>query len=141
MIETIIMVVASIGGLLWLLYLLSRRSSLASPITSFDINSPRLNDAECEIVLIEYIRQLKWAFGLLWFAIALGIALGGFLFGRLFISAEFSLDDLASVITTVGDISLAAGAFKLYRTSGKQLQHFLETIREQERKAASTETT
>jgi hypothetical protein len=137
-IETVPLLVGSFAGLVWLLYLFSRRSSLTSPITSFDTKRPTLTDAECEVVLLEYIHQLKWAFSLVWFTIALGVALGGFLLARVLISKVFTLADLTSAIAAAGDISFAAGAFKLYKTSGKQLQQFLETIREQGSKAAST---
>jgi hypothetical protein len=83
---------------------------------------------ERRVLIGEHLRQQRWAFGLVWFAVALGIGLATLLFERLILTQHLGRAELKAAVGLIGDISVAGGAFKLYKTSAKRLQEVLETV-------------
>jgi hypothetical protein len=117
-----------IAGFIWW-YRLSRvQSRLQAPVVSFGQAKAALTSEERSAIIGELLRQQRWAFALVWFAVALGIVLSGYLIGQVVFSRRFERAEWEGMVGLAGDISVAGGAFRLYKTSAGQLDKILEIV-------------
>jgi hypothetical protein len=131
MIAVILATIASvIAGIIWWQQIVRLHRRLANPLVTFGHRKEgALTPDERKLVLGEYVKEQRWAFGLTWFAVAVGVILGSILIGRFVLAKEFDRAELAGVITLAGDITVAAGAFRLYKKASEQLQKGIQEIR------------
>jgi hypothetical protein len=126
----VVTIIAVLGcvvvGLCWWYSLWQSQRRLATPLVSFGAHVRSLSAAERKVLINEHLRQQRWAFALVWFAVAVGVVLGGLLLQRLLFVEHLSRKELEGAVGLVGDISVAGGAFKLYKNSAKRLQEILE---------------
>ncbi len=107
-----------------MLWLEIRQARLREPIVSFGEKTLSISASERKILLDDYRRHNNWTFLLLWFAVAVDIIFGGVLFSR-----GLSSVNKRDLMLMVGDVSLAGGAFHLYRRTSTQLEKFVKMAR------------
>ena len=122
---TIAVLLAVVAALVWWYKLLDSDRRLENPAVSFGAEGRALTEAEREVLINEHLRQQRWAFGLVWFAVAVGVVISALLLDRLLFLDHPSRKELAGMIGLIGDISVAGGAFKLYKKSAQRLQVIL----------------
>ena len=87
-----------------------------------------LKPSERRVLFHEAARQQKLAFALLATAITLGFVLGTLLIGRFITATAIDVKTVAAAVTTAGDITLAMGAWRLYKTTCKRLDDIADRI-------------
>src|SRR5947208_7857794 len=126
MMELITLLALSGIAVFWFYHLAQLQRTMRAPIVSFGRAPLNISLAEREAVLIECLRQQRWAFALVWFAVVVGIVLSVFLLSRAFSEIQLSRRDILSTIGLVGDISVAGGALRLYRLSTQDVRQVLD---------------
>lgn len=82
--------------------------------------------ARVERVLFDaFLRQQKWSFGLLWFSVAMGIGLTGYLVGRIVSSGALDASALVNVAALLGDVWLGRHAWNLYERASRRVESAL----------------
>ena len=119
MTSTIIAALLSvIAAIIWRQQLGTMHARLVDPIKTFGAGKPALTPEERKLVLSERVKETRWAFGLAWFAVAIGIILGTVLIGRVgaafgrhgvnihsaAVGAEEDADEAVMAITTDGPV-------------------------------------
>lgn len=77
---------------------------------------------EEKVLFYEYSRQQRYAFALYWSSLAIATVLSGIFIGRLVFAKTIDIGAICSVIGFIGDITLCAGAFKLYQSASSRLE-------------------
>ena len=126
MVTGIAVLACFLAGVIWWYQLRQGQKRMIAPLVSFGPQGRALSPAERKVLIGEHLAQQRWAFGLAWFAVGLGIMLGAFLIERLISAPHLGKKELASTVGLAGDISLAGGAFKLYKDSAERLQEALK---------------
>jgi hypothetical protein len=122
--------VCLMAAVAWLYRLSQMQQRLLAPVVSFGEGKINLTLEERRTIIDEHLNQQRWAFALLWFAVAFGIAFGGYLIGQVVFSAKFGRSEWEAVVGLAGDISVAGGAFKLYKLSAERFQQILKVLLE-----------
>jgi hypothetical protein len=118
-----------IAGIFWWQQIARLHGRLVNPLVTFgNRREGTLTPDERKLVLGEHVKEQRWAFGLTWFAVAVGVILGSILVGRFVLAKEFDKSELAGVIALAGDITVATGAFRLYKKASEQLQKAIQEI-------------
>ena len=121
--------VSVIAGFIWWQQIASLHRRLRNPLATFGSRKEgALTSDERKLVLVEYVKEQRWAFGLTWFAVAIGVVLGTILVGRFVLARQFDRSELAGVLTMVGDITVATGAFHLYKKASEQLHKAIQEV-------------
>jgi len=121
--------VSVIAGIIWWYQIALLHRSLADPIVTFGKREDRsLSAEERQWILSGLVRQERWAFGLVWFAVAIGGILGSTLLIRVVFAGQMNASDVTSMVVVAGDITVATGAFRLYKIASKQLVEAIRTL-------------
>lgn len=83
---------------------------------------------EMRLIISGYLDQQRWAFGLVWFSLTIGIVLAGILLARLVFTSKFGYTELVESITLAADIVTLGSALKLYRLSTARLREIFKTF-------------
>jgi len=87
-----------------------------------------LSPAEREVLFFEVVRQQRRAYGLLWFAVAIGIVLSTTTIARVVLAPGLDLELLGSAIALAGDLTLGTFAKRLYDTTSKRLDKLVQAM-------------
>lgn len=129
MTSTIIAALLSvIAAIIWRQQLGTMHARLVDPIKTFGAGKPALTPEERKLVLSERVKETRWAFGLAWFAVAIGIILGTVLIGRFVFAKEIDRSELAGIVGFAGDITVATSAFRLYSKASKELRDAIANL-------------
>jgi len=121
--STIVVAVLSvIKAIIWSQQLGSLHAGLVDAIKTFSAGEPPLSPEERKLVLSERVKEARWAFGLAWFAVAIGIILGTALIARFVFAEEIDRSTLVGIVGLAGEITVATSAFRLYNKASKELR-------------------
>ncbi len=118
-----------IAGLIWWYQIVRLHNNLVDPIVTFgERKEGGLSPEERNWVLSEHVRQERWAFGLVWFAVATGMIMGSILVARFVLARQIDKSELAGIIGLAGDLTVATGAFRLYKRASNELREIMKSM-------------
>jgi hypothetical protein len=114
--------VAVVVGVFAAIVLFRRERELKFAFVNFGDKKTPMTKENSSVLFLEYVRQQRMAFGLLWFAVAVGIILAVTLVLQA-IFGELNLGRSGTeALALTGDGGLAAGAFSVYRSASQRVE-------------------
>jgi hypothetical protein len=101
---------------------------LSQPIVSFGTTATPSSVGQRRVIVRHCIVQQRWAFALVWFAVALGIILATLVVTFVIMAREFTTASVSSLAGLICDFSLAGSALRLYQLSNAHLDKALADI-------------
>jgi hypothetical protein len=87
------------------------------------VESEQIKSEFQRVLLLRYSKQQNWAFGLLWFSIAVSICLGVTIIYQKFVQEDTTdMKIIGELIGLAGGSGISISSFRLYRISSKKLE-------------------
>jgi hypothetical protein len=122
--ETLSIIVIGLWGLF---KVVSREPHAKHSFVTFGDSNESTPEARA-ILFLEFARQQRWAFGLLWFSCAAGLILAITVLSRIIFASRLDTRMLVDAAALTIDLGVAVGAWKLYQVSSKRVENAAKNL-------------